>query len=706
MATRQVSYGDLALDFGEQGIYSSFTKRKRIYLVHKIRHLISISTLLTITALLGACENSAKEQNEDAENNRNFPEIGNAVKVSTIAGKAVGMGYVDGPGSDARFRLPRAMASDGKNLYIVEPWNNIIRKIVIATGEVSTFAGEARNSNYLDGIGTDARLSSPNSITILNNKIYFGDRNTVRSIDIATQEVTTIAGAFSIDAVDGVDGIGSGARFGTIASMTNDGTSVFVAESQSRNVRKINVSTNEVTTLAYGAGQTGHMAEILVYDDGYLYLVTSRGSTSIEKINSTTGAVTTLSGPWSYIASDPSGIGGGNGSIITALTKQNEYFYVADSGGLVRRININSGDELVLAGKIGDHAYHDGVGENARFWRFDGMVNNGKYLFVSDDLLHNVRQIEIATGTVTTLAGSGPGSDDGIGEAARFFKPYDVTSDGSNLYVTDGSNSTIRKISLITGSVTTLAGSARQRGYDDGVGAAARFIQIRGITNDGTHLYVADFNRIRKVEISTGTVTTLAGQKSFGTSIDGIGEQATLYYLHGITTDGVYLYVVESAPAIIRKVHSVTGEVTTLAGTPNVTGFVDGTGADAAFASPQYITTDGTYLYVTDWNNHAIRKIEIDTGEVTTLDTAGYLVTPKGIVLNGETLYVVNSHAIQKISTTSGETTTIAGGLNDYRDGPGNEALFNSPEGIALVGSDLYVADTNNHVIRRIENLD
>ena len=95
---------------------------------------------------------------------------------------------------------------------------------------------------------------------------------------------------------------------------------------------------------------------------------------------------------------------------------------------------------------------------------------------------------------VSTFAGSteGSGTDDGSGSDARFFYPSGITTDGTNLYVADSNNHTIRKILIATGVVSTLAGTAETSGSDDGEGTLAKFNTPEGITTDGTNLYVAD----------------------------------------------------------------------------------------------------------------------------------------------------------------------------------------------------------------------
>jgi len=132
----------------------------------------------------------------------------------------------------------------------------------------------------------------------------------------------------------------------------------------------------------------------------------------------------------------------------------------------------------------------------------------------------------------------------------------------------------------------------------------------RAITTDGTNLYVgerAGGNRIRKIVISTGVVTTLAGSSS-GFADNATGTSASFYYPRAITTDGTNLYVADTNNNRIRKIVISTGVVTTLAGSSS--GNTDATGTSATFNYPIGITTDGTNLYVSDTYNHRIRKIE------------------------------------------------------------------------------------------------
>lgn len=163
------------------------------------------------------------------------------------------------------------------------------------------------------------------------------------------------------------------------------------------------------------------------------------------------------------------------------------------------------------------------------------------------------------TPTVSTLIGAAPGAD-GTGAAARFGRhPGNITTDGTNLYVSEQDNNRIRKIVIATGVVTTLAGTGA-RGAADGPGNEATFNNPLGLATDGANLYVADSgnNKIRKIEIATGAVSSLTGETDkAGTAgaTDGAGGSATFSRPSGITTDGRNLFVTDIGNGEIRKIH-------------------------------------------------------------------------------------------------------------------------------------------------------
>lgn len=321
---------------------------------------------------------------------------------------------------------------------------------------------------------------------------------------------------------------------------------------------------------------------------------------------------------------------------------------------------------------------------------------------------------------VSTLAGSGvQGTVDGTGTAALFYGPRGITTDGSNLYVTDRFNHKIRKIVIANGVVTTLAGSGTV-GTVDGTGTVASFSAPSGLTTDGTNLYVADSgnHRIRKIVIATGVVTTLAGSGTAG-DVDATGVLASFNSPQDITTDGNNLYMTQwgNSSYKIRKIEIATGVVTTLAGS-GIGGAVDGTGTAASFSGPAGITTDGSNLYVADTINNKIRKIVIATGVVTTLagsgstgatdgtGTSASFFYPQGITTDGNNLYLADTALgrIRKIVISTGVVTTLAGsGGACCIDATGNAASFGNPQSITTDGTKLYVSDNGGNKIRKIE---
>jgi sugar lactone lactonase YvrE len=332
-----------------------------------------------------------------------------------------------------------------------------------------------------------------------------------------------------------------------------------------------------------------------------------------------------------------------------------------------------------------------------------------------EDLYHPGRDDDTPSGPmVSTLAGSTEGYADGTGAAAQFDSLSGIAVDDGNLYVGDRANYRIRKIVIATGAVTTFAGNTH--GYADGRGTAAQFEDPQGIAVVGGDLYVADANsqRIRKIVIATGAVTTLAGNHNAGYA-DGTGTAAQFRSPTGIAADGRNLYVTDLNNHRIRKIVIASGAVTTLAGNDNP-GWLDATGTMAQFLSPTGIAADGDgNLYVADSDNHRIRKIVIDTKAVTTLagssrgyadgtGTAAKFNTPSGIAVYDGVLYVADqgNHRIRTIEIASGAVTTYAGSAQGYADGAGTAAQFNAPYHIAVYGGKLYVTDNGNHRIRVI----
>jgi sugar lactone lactonase YvrE len=305
----------------------------------------------------------------------------------------------------------------------------------------------------------------------------------------------------------------------------------------------------------------------------------------------------------------------------------------------------------------------------------------------------------------------------GDGDTAVLSSPSSLAIDGSGrIYVADRLNHRIRVITPER-SISTLAGSGTA-GFINATGASAQFNEPFGIAVDaGGKVYVADTenHRIRTIT-PQGVVATLAGTGREG-STDGAGNIAQFSFPAGVRLDSAgNLYVADFGNSKVRKILP-NGNVTTLAGS-GVDGFADGLRNAAQFDGPRSLAVDAAgNVYVTDQNNHRIRKITPD-GAVTTVAGSGLegfadgpaadaqFASPSGIAIDPSgNLYIADleNRRIRKISP-DGTVTTLAGsGAQGSRDGAAMEAQFGLPQDVAIDGAgNLYVADEATHRIRVI----
>ena len=296
-------------------------------------------------------------------------------------------------------------------------------------------------------------------------------------------------------------------------------------------------------------------------------------------------------------------------------------------------------------------------------------------LYITDTENHRMRKVN-ANGTITTLAGTGTAGysgDGGPATAARLNNPHGVAVDAAgNVYIADSPNQRIRKVSP-GGIITTVAGTGTSGYNGDNIQAtAARLNYPKGVEvgPDGA-LYIGDANnqRVRRVDLSTGVITTVAGSGVQGST--GDGGPATSARLNtprnvAFGPDGD-LYIADDQNYKVRRVDSVTKTITTVAGT-GVAGYSgDGGAATAArlnLVRDVAVDADGN-LYIADEINNRIRAVD-----------------PGGIM-----------------RTFAG--TGVAGFSGD--GGAATSARIRKPRGVAVDPSGrVLIGDTANHVIRRV----
>lgn len=646
-----------------------------------------------------------------------------------LTGYPGGIGSADGVGTLARFNYAQALAPDGLgNAYVADSNNHLIRKIDLATGKVTTIAqsqgftyGVAPDGagnvyfsdqgdysvhkvvvatgqvslvagssfGYVDATGAAAQFRRPGSLALDGTNLYVNDNAMVRAIDLTNAKVTTVAGMSGTPG--GMDGTGTAAQLGDPLSLTADGKgSLFIADQSSNTVRQLTISTKAVLTIAGLAGTSGavdgmgsvarfyYPSGIATDGNGNLY-VTDQLNYTIRKVTVPSGQTTTLAGKFNSPGTvddigsaarlwGPYGIalpkaGAGMGSLyFTELNNQD-----------IRKLDLATAAVTTFAGST----YYANAPANAPLLcgPADVVSDGVDKLYIADTCNQLIRQVDTKTGVLTTLAGirKTAGSSDGVGTLARFNGPQALALDGKgNLYVADTANQTIRKISLADANVTTLAGTLGVQGGTDATGKSASFNFPAGLTFDEHgDLYVSDNIgcTIRKIDMTSIMVTTVAGTNSNCGSIDATGSAARFYGNTGIVSDKAgTIYVADAKNQTIRKLDLASKMVTTIAGTAGSGGSGDGTGPAAQFGQPRGVRLDGKgNLYISDYTNNTLRKLELATQVVTTVvgiaGQAGFVPGPLPGALSAPWgIDFLPNHGLA-ISVSGENTIAVAGGL-------------------------------------------
>lgn len=285
------------------------------------------------------------------------------------------------------------------------------------------------------------------------------------------------------------------------------------------------------------------------------------------------------------------------------------------------------GTVALLAGSAaGSAGTADGTGPTARFTGPGGIqfAPDGLSAYIADSGTNRIRGVTVPGGVTSVVAGdTASGDTDGTGTAARFNGPFGlaISPDGTTLYIADTNNYRIKKMIIATGVVSTLAGSG-VAGNTDGTGTGAAFGTVYSIavSPDGGTLYLADYqyHKIRKMILATNAVSTLAGTGS-AAETDGIGTQAAFNQPYGIDIDsfGVYAYVADYGGNTVRRMNLSSLAVTTIAGT-GVAGGLDGLGRNASVQGPAGVLVDhtNTHLFIAERLGERVRKLNLATGRL------------------------------------------------------------------------------------------
>jgi sugar lactone lactonase YvrE len=590
-------------------------------------------------------------------------------QLSLLAGKLGGNEYLDGTGNDARLVLPTNIVGDGTGqFFFTDTGVDVVREYDTATNQVTTIAGSGSNG-YLDGVGVLAEFDSPSGIAFdrTNHVLYVSEqyKDTIRQIDLATGMVTTIAG--QPGSSGSTNGAWTAARFNNPTGLRFDSTAgaLYVADTNNNLIRRMDVATNQVVTVAgngtsiasdNGTGTNAGIVEpnAMVLYNGILYIacydhtIRSMGVGGTHVVQTLAGTSGSSGYTDAYGAAarfnEPAGLlSDGAGSL-----------YVADSANnLIRQIEIGTGQVTTFAGQASAGA-NDGTGTAAQFSQPTGIGFYNGSMYVTDNSNGTLRAVTVPGAVTSTVAGlaSGGGAATGPFSATRLQRPVGLGYDGhGDLFVTDSWGDDVRTLVLTSQTSTRLAGQPGQAGAMDGDQSTALFNGPAGIALDSTggELYVTDTgsNVVREVTVATlPTVTTPYGDITTGMRgfVDATGTQARFSYPTRVVEVGGALFVADSGNNAIRRIDLSSGAVSTFAGsTTGAAGNADGVGTAATFSLPAGLAWDGgNFLYVADAANGRIRQIDLTTAEVSTIAGSGVAGAVDGIGAAASFAFVID----------------------------------------------------------------
>jgi thiol-disulfide isomerase/thioredoxin len=304
-----------------------------------------------------------------------------------------------------------------------------------------------------------------------------------------------------------------------------------------------------------------------------------------------------------------------------------DLLYIADTEHHRIIATTDAGEVVAIYGS-GTAGFVDGTASQASFFSPQGLALIGETLYVADTTNHAVRSIDLATGTVGTLAGTGDQGWPPVGGAladVSLASPWALASDGQLLYVANAGTHQIWVIDLASMTARPLVGNARES-TANGPLAEAELAQPSGLAIRDGILYFADSesSSIRSADVgSANGVTALvagadAGLFDFG-DVDGVGSTARFQHPLGVAFYGDLLLVADTYNSKIKSINPATGEAVTLYGGEQ--GWEDG--GNPRFHEPGGLSVDGDVAWVADTNNHVIRRIDLTTGETSTLILTG-----------------------------------------------------------------------------------
>ncbi|MDX2306036.1 MAG: hypothetical protein NW226_24715 [Microscillaceae bacterium] len=560
--------------------------------------------------------------------------------ITTIAGTGdFGFQGDGGPANQANLANPVAVLVDAQgNILVSDLLNNRIRKIDAQTGIITTIAGNG-DANYSGdgGNALNASLSSPFGLALdTQGNLYIADQNNnrIRKVNTQTGIISTVVGNGNFGfAPDGTPALLTPVNFPGSVRVDSDGN-IFFTDLNSHQVRKVDhlgivhtVAGNGFQDFS-GDGALAIQASLsnpadIFLDNSNNLFITDASNNRLRKVEASTGIIQTIGGNGSFI------FGGDGDPAISATLRlpagldfdsANNLFIADTENNLIRRVDASTKIITSIAG-TGVFGYNgDGIPAlQAQIGQpVDVAIDANKNIFILERGNNRVRRIDAVSGIISTAVGTGATGFAGDGRSATeafLNRPAALVIDRlGNMYIADELNNRVRKVDAITGFISTLAGNGTFGTSGDGGQAnRAALSTPKGLAldTDEKNLYIATSNLIRKVDLNTGIISTVAGNGSFGSSGDGgLATEAALKNPVDLLIDQAgNLYIAEFAK--IRIVLASTGIIQTILGNgdPAYSGD-NGPALAAQIGSRVSLLLDkNENLYISDTENNRVRRI-------------------------------------------------------------------------------------------------
>jgi trimeric autotransporter adhesin len=576
--------------------------------------------------------------------------------ITRVAGSGrTGRNGLEGPALEADFDTTTGIAVDRDgNLYICGKWDSNVRRVDAKTGHIAMFAGQATRHHELEregrafsggnysfagyhgdgGPASEAALGFPEHLAMdSRGDLYICDNGNhrIRKIEVATGTITTVLGTGAA-ASNGDGGPATEAAVNMPDAICIDAhDNLYVGEARGNRLRKVDARTGIVTTLA-GNGIAGYEVDGLPGPESRCNPIES--------------------GIWA----DPDGT-----------------VFWSDSSGRLRRYD---GETGIVTTAAGGTSIHDGPSMEAFLACPSGLdIGPDGHVYIADMQHDRIRALDMDSGTIRTVAGSGAralGGDNGPALDAGIYSPHDVAVDSQGeVVIADTHSASVRRVDG-DGTIRSIGGVGLAGDDGDGGPAiSAAFTRVEAVAHGlNDDVYVGDATgRIRKIDSITGIVTTIAGTGIHGYSGDGgPATEARIGAPSAIRLDGDQnLYFSDRDFHVVRKVDT-SGTISTIIGTGEAGYSPDGTPAVEAMLHKPLgleVSMSGD-VYVADSRNNRIRQIDVN----------GKLVTVAGSDEGGD----------------------------EGDGGSATDARLNEPHGLRIYGDDiLLISDYYNNRIKAIK---